>query len=273
MKKAHVLISLAVAGLAACVVTLSLAIPVRADPDLPDIGKAASPSAEPVPQIVVDAVSQPVVVPGDDGRHERLRSYVLEVMNSWSPAVAKLPAVDYGDVASDLAFAVLAEPDDGTSCKTVTFKDGFKHCVWADGWNTDSAKVVMLASLGYWEGARYAAYVDDGRCNDKAWRASKEGQETMRVWGDCDHGIARSIFQIHPVDDDLSPVYALCNTKMVSNSRVDVARCALVLARRSMVWSGNLSSYTGEWGSQHSKADDRLNFAKQALANHPMLSQ
>jgi hypothetical protein len=272
MQKSHVLLTLAVAGLAACVVTVSLAIPVHADPDVPEIVKAAvaSPPPEPVPQIVVDAVTQPIEVPGDDGRHERLRTYVLDIMNGWSHAVPKLEVADYGDIASDLAFAVLAEPDDGTGCKTVTFKNDSKHCVWADGWNTDGAKVVMLASLGYWEGARYAAYVDDGRCNDKVWRASKEGQQTMRVWGDCDHSQAHSIFQIHPIDDTLSTLYKLCNTKMVDNSRVDAARCALALARGSMVWSGNLSSYTGEWGSQHPKADDRLNFAKQALAKHPM---
>ena len=162
--------------------------------------------------------------------------YLLTVMNDWPPAI--IPSVPYRDVAESIA--------------TVT---------------SDPGDAVLLASLGYFEGARYAQYVDDGSCNDAKWVKSPEGARLMH-WGPCDHGLAHSIWQIHPQDDRSSPTHGLCSTSAVS-TRVGAARCALDMAHRSIAATGNLSYYTGEWGELHPKADERLGFAKRALKKHP----
>ena len=171
----------------------------------------------------------------------KLTAYVLEVMQSWTPAVSKLPAVEYEPVAHDIASAIKT-PDDG----------------------------VLLAALAYWEGARYAAYVDDGRCNDPVWRKSPEGMKMMLGWGDCDGGHAHSLWQIHPIVDAASPLYAICNVDAIS-VRAGAAKCALEIAHRSMSSTGNLSGYTGEWAFEHPKADKRLEFAQRAMAKHPFV--
>jgi len=167
-----------------------------------------------------------------------LVSYLLTVMSDWPPALKAVPAVPYRDVAESIA-TVTHDPDDA----------------------------VLLAALGYFEGARYAEYVDSGDCNDRAWVKSAEGRRLSR-WGTCDHLIARSLWQIHPQDDPISPTRGLCSTEAIS-TRVGAARCALDIARRSLKATGNLSYYTGEWNGPHPKADERLEFARRALKKHP----
>ena len=175
------------------------------------------------------------------GPDSQLEAYVLSTMRSWTPAVSQLPAVEYEPVAHDIA-SVIQTPDDG----------------------------VLVAALGYWEGARYAAYVDDGRCNDPVWRKSSEGQWLMQRWGDCDGGHAHSIWQIHPIVDVSSPLYSICNLDAIS-VRVGAAKCALELAKRSLASTGNLSGYTGEFSFEHPKADKRLEFARRAIEKHPFV--
>lgn len=164
--------------------------------------------------------------------------YLLGVMNDWPPALAAVPSVPYRDIAEDIA-SVTSDPNDA----------------------------VLLAALGYFEGARYAQYVDDYSCNDPKWVRSTEGIR-LTHWGTCDHGLAHSIWQIHPQDDRSSPTHGLCSTEAVS-TRVGAARCALDMAHRSLAATGNLSYYTGEWGESHPKAAERLEFAKRALKKHP----
>lgn len=229
--------------------------------------QAPAPSAAPDP-VTIDHTSA-------DDRHEHLRSYTLGVMNDWTHAVPQVPVADYGDIASDLTTAVTTEAAaserTGHQCNTLPSKDGWRRCTWIPGWNTDHSKTTLLAALGYFEGARYAAYVDEGKCNDPKWRASAEGQYMMHIWGDCDGGHAHSIFQIHPIDDTFSPLYELCNTKMVDGSRVGAATCALAIARGSLTSTGDLTGYTGEWSFEHPKATMRLDFAQHALSKHPWL--
>ena len=67
--------------------------------------------------------------------------YARELMTAWSPAVA-FPAADYDTVARDIG-DVSKTPHD----------------------------VAVLAGLAYFEGARFAAYVDELLCNDAAWRS------------------------------------------------------------------------------------------------------
>jgi hypothetical protein len=226
-------------------------------------------SPEPAP---ASPAPEPVVVSDtkDSARHEHLRAYTLDVMNGWSHAVPSMPVADYGDVASDLSMAVIMEPDDGQHCGLMPAADGFRRCLWGvPGWNSDHAKTVLLAALGYWEGARYAAYVDDGRCDDKAWRNDPVNSRMVHLGGNCDNGHAMSLWQIHPIVDQASSLHALCSPEIVSGSRLGAARCALALARMSMASYGNLVGYTGEPIWDHTKADKRLDFAQTALTKHP----
>ena len=224
---------------------------------------APEPSAVPVPAPVEGDTR-------DNARREHLREYTLDVMNGWTHAVPSMPVADYGDVASDLAMAVIMEPDDGQHCKLMASADGFRRCAWnVPGWDSDHAKTTLLAALGYFEGARYAAYVDEGKCNDDAWRATPEGAHLMHMGGDCDHKHAHSLFQIHPVEDKDSPLYELCNATAVDSGRLPAARCALAIAGRSLKHTGDLSDYTGEFWGEHPKATQRLDFAAHALARRP----
>ena len=201
-------------------------------------------------------------------RHDRLTTYVLSVMNGWTHAVSQMPVADYEAVASDIAQAVILEPEGPLTCDTFAAPDG-KRCLWGPGWNTDHAKAVLLAALGYWEGARYAAYVDEYRCNDLAWRADQANARILHLGGNCDNGHAHSLWQIHPIIDRQAPLYALCNRDAVDGSRLGAARCALSIAASSIRSSGTLTSYTGEFWGEHPKADIRLDFAQRAIAKRP----
>lgn len=250
------------------------ALPVHADLAVTEVMPASSalaavvaPTPEPAPEpVVVDDTAA-------NARHEHLRSYVLDVMNGWTHAVSSMPVVDYGDVASDIAFAVIMEPAAVPDCERMQSADGIKRCLWGvPPFNSDHGKAVLLAALGYWEGARYAAYVDEGECNDDAWRATEEGQHLMHRGGDCDHKQAHSLWQIHPVTDTASSTYTLCNVAAVGGSRLGAARCALELARRSLKVNGSLYAYTGEFPFEHPASDKRLDFATRALDKHPFPS-
>lgn len=195
-------------------------------------------------RIAVDS-QQPVLAPTVDARVEQLAAQTLGVMRHWPPAVA-FEAVGYDDVAHSLAEAVVNDFDGRGE--------------WA-GWPLGK-QAVLLAALGYYEGARYAAHVDDGRCNDPAWRSTPEGRRLMLTSGDCDGGRAFSIFQIHPFclprkDGDCEQV---TGDKLIG-SRTYAAGVALWIASRSIDSTGTLQSYTGESGLFHPKADVRLAFA------------
>lgn len=204
----------------------------------------AAPGADDTPSPPHDD-SIPALAP-DTASRDRMAAYTLDVMRSWTHAVDAMPVVDYEGVASDIAAAVLM-----------------------DGAHVSARDAVMLAGLAYWEGARYAAYVDDGRCNDRAWRQTAEAVRLMRLGGNCDNGHAHSFWQIHPVMDSSSSIYEACNAEAVDGSRAGAARCALLLARSSMAARGDLSMYTGEFSFEHPKADLRLDFVNRASDRHP----
>jgi hypothetical protein len=258
-----------------------LAIPVHAD--------SAPPIAAPVVQ---PAMSAPSVVPQPPhlseeeiarqeaaaDRHDRLTHHVLSVMLGWRHAAFELPVVDHTELARDIATAVINEPltfdELGGVCRPIaSATDGFRHCKWRmDGsWSTDGSKAVLLTAVAYWEGSRYLEYVDNGDCNNKIWRKSPEGARLMHMGGDCDGGHAYSLLQIHPITNAKNVLGKLCGHKAVAGSRAGAFRCGLEMMRRSMTVDGTLSEYTGEslYGDKHPKADERLNFAKDALRNYP----
>lgn len=198
---------------------------------------------------------EPAVDAPDDDAHVKLTGYITAVMESWPSGY--LPTVDELDLGHDIAAAALEKPS-----------------------SDPSQDAVLLAALAYWEGARFASYVDDGSCNDPNWREAGivEGrhlvrgvvhefwtsQELMLAGGDCDHALARSLFQIHPIVDRASSVYDLCNRDALSDRRT-AASCALALARMDP----SLCSYTGERGDYCPKAEERLAWARKAIAAWP----
>ena len=226
-------------GLVAClgILAIPLALPVRADTRAfvpptaaPAVAAPTVPAMAPVPE------PERVSSPSQD--KSQLGLYILGIMDGWPRALPEVETADYSDVALSIT-KVVSTPEDG----------------------------VLLAGVGYFEGARYAAYVDDGRCNDPKWRRSKEA--VIMHHGDCDHGRAMSLWQIWPVEDPFSPLHELCSKEAITASREGAARCALEKLHRSLKMNGNLTGYTGEIGDFHPKADERWNFVQQALKAHP----
>src|SRR5271157_4972580 len=167
-----------------------------------------------VPSSAIVQVSVPtaaVPMPRVETAESHLRGYVLGVMQSWPHST--VPAADYNEVARDIAATVVAEPAEKSR--------------WRNGWETGESKAVLLATLGYIEGSRFAQYVDELRCNDPRWR--KSHADIMKTAGDCDKGYAWSVWQIHPIKGD-----DLCTLDQVRASRAQAAACALSIARRSV---------------------------------------
>jgi len=243
-----------IGGAAAVLLTVLLATSLTAQGDPPAPVLTFQPLPEPP---AAPAATEPLVGLQDlqpDISSYALAAYVRGVMESWPRAVSALPAADYGEVAGTIAEVVVL--------------DGGQ---WPPAWRAPEARVVLLAGLAYYEGARFASYVDEQRCDDPAWRSSAEGRRMMLGWGDCDGGRAVSLWQVHPVFDTVSPLYPLCNPDVVADRvRLGAARCALEIARRSLASTGDLSGYTGEgqWTGAP-KAKLRLDFVQRALAKHP----
>ena len=206
---------------------------------------------------------------------QNLHDHVLATMRSWSNGSKELQVVDLNDLAADIAAAVLLEPTtitltDGHPCDVV---HGTERCFWPDGWSSNGDKAVLLAAIAYYEGSRFSSYVDDGRCNDKTWRKDPANARTMKLGGACDGGHAWSLWQIHPFTQTDPEAFSVCSRDLVSSSRLGAARCALDIARRSMLERGNLSWYAGESAYSHPKADERLEFARRAVHGHPFVQR
>src|ERR1700690_2627309 len=176
----------------------------------------------------------------DSGRP--LRDVVLGTISKWAPAVAEVPHVPYEALADDISGVVTAEGAVGGPADTL------------------EKSAILLAGLGYFEGSRFATYVDDGSCN--RWMAeamrhpirrpdSKTGIVTLFPnystlpagaralirHGDCDAGKAFSLWQVWPKGEFTPERLAV---------RTEAARAALLIARASYKLRGNLSAYTGE---------------------------
>lgn len=215
---------------------------------MPPVRTAAALPIEltPTPVDVAPAPSPAAVAPLEPPFDPAVADYLTLVMSDWPAALKAVPAVPYRAVAESIA-SVTRDPSDA----------------------------VLLAALGYYEGARYAEYVDSGACNDPVWVRSGEGKR-LAHWGTCDRGPtdprgrAHSVWQIHPIEDRTSPLYGTCREAVVDSSRENAARCALALAKNSMKETGSLAWYTGEWTGPHPKADERLEFARRAIRKHPV---
>lgn len=251
------------------------------------VASAASPQEHPAvtnmqPQTLVAVVTptevpvQPEALPSEEeAKVEQLADYVLSAMNSWAKPDAF--SADYDPIAHDIASVAL---------------DPKEPPIWKED-KDRSRTAIMLASIGFWE-TRYRAYVDDGLCNDKAWRASPEGQEMMRKFGFCDGGIARSIWQIHAdwggivvlpanYDDESQDIakrewcYAnecaeddsfVVKPEEFTNRKL-AAYVALHMARRSIRGTGGLCQFTGEVEVGCPKAAARYDWAADYSRKHP----
>ena len=263
-----------------CLAILSLSC---ASSETPRSTEVTAATVQVEPAVVV--VQTPAVTPPAplSPKFEHLRDYVLSIMESWPKGSKELPTADLNDVASDIAAAVGIEP---TTVEVVTSKacstvHGSDRCFWGEGLNSDGAKAALLAAIAYYEGSRFADYADRSLCTDKTWRKSAEGTHFMHLGGDCDGGHAFSIWQIHPIEAKSakgSHIDGVCDHESVAPGMFDgvygvnrfgAARCALELARESIAMRSNLAQYTGEIGSYHPKADERLKFARDAIKAHP----
>ena len=175
----------------------------------------------------------------DSGRP--LREVVLGTISKWAPSMSEVPHVPYGDLADDISGVVTEEGAIGGPVDTL------------------EKSAILLAGLGYFEGARFATYVDDGSCN--AWMSeamkhpirrpdSKTGIVTLfpnygvlpagaRVLirhGDCDAGRAHSLWQVWPKGEFTPERLAI---------RREAARAALIIARASYKLRGDLSLLHG----------------------------
>jgi hypothetical protein len=194
------------------------------------------------PPIVMDG---PTPIPPLEGDAVAITAEKIRaVIASW-PSPYGIPQADLGEVAYTIARVASDESDAKTAAS-------------------------LLMSLGFFEGAHFAKYVDDGTCNrlqtkrvlvdgrrqTVVARQLSDEERALLAYGNCDHGDAYSLWQVHARDG--MPAAALFD-------RDYAARAALTIARRDMT----LCAYTGEAANPKSScplAKERLAFAARARA-------
>jgi hypothetical protein len=198
-------------------------------------------------------------------RAQRLADWLENVIGHWPKIHPKLESIDRGALARDIAFVVAEELPLWQWTGDKALEDPRRH-----------KTAIMMATLAYWEGSRFAKYVDDQSCNDKDWRKTEEGARMQHAGGDCDGGHAFSLFQIHT-----EHALTLTDGEVVTPDKLKDRRYAIAVAlwiarsslRRHATDEdpcGTLADYTGEWDKpEHPAADQRLNWAKRQWKKHP----
>jgi hypothetical protein len=188
---------------------------------------------------------------------EELAGVLTRAIASWPPAV--IPHVSNAEVAHSVAEATYwMEAED--SCPIPMNRGAWRM--------TDSpgSRGLLALALAYFEGARFAEYVDDQRCNNPVMRQTPEVRELMRIGGPCDGGRAYTFWQMH-IDGMLLSYDPKGVTALKLQDRAYAASIGLKMACRSLASSGSLVNYTGESRYWHPKADERLQFAQRAIAS------
>lgn len=196
-----------------------------------------------------------------------LTAYVFEAITAWPPPSREVDRVDLLDLARDIAAVALEQapawPDDVRRGRTA----------------------ILLAALAYYEGVRFAQYVDDGSCNAwwryahaLGWQQLPEHARRLLRYGTCDgsprmgRALATSLWQVHEGELALEGGGTEHVTHAKLLDRRYAAAVALAIARRSIETTGGLLRYTGEpadeWGD-HPKASQRLAFADRWWRRHP----
>lgn len=122
-----------------------------------------------------------------------------------------------------------------------------------DDANGQKTGLLLLSIAHYETGRSWASWIDDGKCNDPAWRT------THPQWikgGDCDGGHAYGMWQVHPPneDDTIGRTY-------VTNRQTGI-RAALTIARESLKNHVGLCHYSGETYPRCKLASMRLETAR-----------
>lgn len=241
----------------------------------PYVGPKAEPDSGKAPQTI--QIEDAAVIHADSGSEagvstergiqiDALATYLAASMQSWRSSKDEL---FYTSLAYDIASVAERENE-------------------APVLKTRAKTAVLIAAVGFFESG-FVKYVWDGRCNDAAWRVTKEGRGAMLSGGDCDGGYAYSGFQIHPdegivLDGPLwqragnfdwewrrgNEAQIIKGRDLVANRQLAIT-VGLHMIRRAML-GGSLAGYTGEDSTHvwsHPKADARLRFAQAWNANHP----
>jgi hypothetical protein len=240
--------------------------PATVSKEAPVDAAAAEASASPAPVPVPAPSSSMGAKPAKPAaRNEALEAYVLAAMKRWAPA-ATMPGrsiAHYDAIARDIV-DVVSEPGEEPIWKTDVNK---------------ARTAILVAAIGFWE-SHFWQHVDDGSCNSEKWRRGAGKALTLRS-GDCDQGIAVSIFQIHAyggiaLTEDGGWVGAwgakgrpLYYGKDLLADRRLAVRVALHIARASIRRSGTLCGYSGENEDGCPKARARLSFASAYSKTHP----
>jgi|GEM_PF-3362472 len=257
-------IFLAVSLVAACAVLLAFGLSTRSSASVGATNVQPPSTSEVLAPPPVEVVEDSPALPPVDPRLAPLKDYILTAMNSWPHAVKQVPVAPYEDVAQDIAETVL-EGD--------------------PAWDEDTTRArsaILLAGIGYFEGARYAQYVDDGSCNKWMWKARLAGsihpnmavlspeERRLLAYGSCDGGFAYGLGQIHAMTWDADGKRVQLTPDLLSVRRENL-RAMLMIARHSLRVTGGLCGYTGEmaWRGGCPKAVERLTFVKSYIAKHP----
>ncbi len=236
-------------------------MPVYIDVRTPRAPVSAEPEEVPA-EVPTALVAQPIALPeiakADPVKVEAMKDYLLVAMKTWSPAKT-MPHKDishYDAIAQDIASVVLSPSE-----PTLFEGDDDKH-----------RTAILITTLAFFEG-RFLTYVDNGDCNDGAWR--KEAWNKKEIWAPniCDGGYAYTLWQIHDEGGiELSngewtyKFGSVKGTDMVANRQLAVVT-ALHFVRKSLRVSHGLCGYTGDDGC--SKATTRMRFAHAYLEHHP----
>jgi hypothetical protein len=171
-----------------------------------------------------------------------LTLYVLAAMLAWTRPHAQ-PRDDadrawLGGIAEDIAAVALEEPP--------LFRGDEQRVKTS----------LLLASVARFESS-FATWVDDGSCNDAAWRRDSL---TVHHGATCDSGHAFSLWQVHPFAGPTGQ-------EMIADRRVAI-REAIARMRVSLDAGKGLCWYTGETGDCP-KAELRLRTALVWEKGHP----
>jgi hypothetical protein len=136
---------------------------------------------------------------------------------------------------------------------------------------------LVLMSIALNE-CRFRGFVDDGRCNDPAWRKTRQAGQLLK-YGTCDSGRAFSMWQIWPTTPEEEQVFRAGwaseakrtpdDAAVPHDTRLFFIRKAKALVDASLAIDGTLRRYSGETDAEAPKAFTRLRMAEVYAAAHP----
>lgn len=168
--------------------------------------------------------------------------YISTVLSSVAPHIGETRRAS---ISRDIAVATLSSErafdDDATGQKTA---------------------LLLVAIAHYETGKSWATWIDDGRCNDPAWRLRNE--QWLKAGG-CDNAKAWGMWQVHAPGDDPA-----LGKRYVENRQAGI-RAALFIVRESLKMGVGLCAYSGETFPKCRKADHRFDKAREWEVKFPFV--